>query len=111
MKARKKSNGAASSIQEALRALGPYMGLGLQLALGMAFFSVGGYLLDRWLGTLPWLTLIGVVLGLVAVMAKLWQVNAQLQRRSRRPERDGAHRTFGASSPDFSQRRKRRLPD
>jgi len=91
MKARKKSGEATSSMQEALRALGPYMGLGLQLALGMAFFAVGGYLLDRWLGTLPWLTLVGVVLGLVAVVAKLWQVNTQLQRRSRRPEHDAAH--------------------
>ncbi|AEN72238.1 AtpZ/AtpI family protein [Rhodothermus marinus] len=91
MKAQKKSPEATSSMQEALRALGPYMGLGLQLALGMAFFAVGGYLLDRWLGTLPWLTLVGVVLGLVAIVAKLWQVNALLQRRSRRSGHDAAH--------------------
>ena len=78
-------------MQEALRALAPYMGLGLQLALGMAFFAVGGYLLDRRLGTIPWLTLAGVVLGLVAIGAKLWQVNAQLQRRDRQARHDAAH--------------------
>ncbi|WP_243663621.1 hypothetical protein [Rhodothermus marinus] len=41
---------------------------------------------------MPWLTLVGVVLGLVAVVAKLWQVNAQLQRRSQRSKHDGAHK-------------------
>ncbi len=78
-------------MQEVLRELGPYMGLGFQLALGMAFFVVGGYLLDRWLDTQPWLTLVGIVLGLVAVGAKLWQVNVQLQRRDRRATHDTTH--------------------
>lgn len=86
----RKSSGA-SSVQEALRALGPYMGLGLQLALGMAFFAGGGYLLDQWLGTLPWLTLLGVVLGLVAVGAKLWQVGQQLQQRKGPPTDNVPH--------------------
>lgn len=67
------------------------MGLGLQLALGMAFFSVGGYLLDRWFDTLPWLTLGGVVLGLVAVVAKLWQINLQLQQQKRHEQHDARH--------------------
>ncbi|SHK86016.1 Putative F0F1-ATPase subunit Ca2+/Mg2+ transporter [Rhodothermus profundi] len=78
-------------MQEALRALGPYLGLGLQLALGMAFFVLGGYVLDRWLRTLPWLTLVGAVLGLVAVVAKLWQVNVRLQQQRRRRPRDTSH--------------------
>ncbi|MDQ7039714.1 MAG: AtpZ/AtpI family protein [Rhodothermus sp.] len=91
MNAHKKTRGAADSMQEALRALAPYIGLGLQLALGMAFFVVGGYLLDRRLGTFPWLTLLGIVLGLVAVGAKLWQVNVQLQRRDRRAPHDATH--------------------
>ncbi|WP_072715974.1 AtpZ/AtpI family protein [Rhodothermus profundi] len=91
MKARKKSTGVGASMQEALRALGPYLGLGLQLALGMAFFVLGGYVLDRWLRTLPWLTLVGAVLGLVAVVAKLWQVNVRLQQQRRRRPRDTSH--------------------
>jgi ATP synthase protein I len=76
-----KSKGAGASMQEAMRALAPYMGLGLQLALSMAFFAVGGFLLDRWLGTQPCLLLLGVGLGLMAIFAKLWQVGV----RSRKP--------------------------
>ena len=54
-----------------LRELGPYLTLGLELGLTMIVWSVIGYLLDRWLETLPWLTLIGALVGMVSVFIQL----------------------------------------
>lgn len=44
---------------------------------GVEFFSallvgfVGGYFLDRWLGTRPWLMVVGVAVGFVAGFVRL----------------------------------------
>ncbi|GBD10488.1 hypothetical protein HRbin23_00131 [bacterium HR23] len=38
-------------------------GMGFYIALSIVGGIVGGWLLDRWLGTRPWLTLVGVVVG------------------------------------------------
>lgn len=55
-----------SSSREPERALGEgyrLLGLGMQFAGGIIIFVVGGYLLDRWLGTMPALTIVGTLLG------------------------------------------------
>ncbi len=57
-----------------------YLGLGIQAGATVAFYVGGGLLLDRWLGTMPWLTLVGSVLGLVAMFALFFRLNAQLTR-------------------------------
>lgn len=79
--------------QEGIRDAGPYLGLGMQLALTMVFFTVGGYLLDRWLNTLPWLTIVGAVLGMTAVFVHLVRVS-----RSAQPSR-GSRQTAGMGGP------------
>jgi F0F1-type ATP synthase assembly protein I len=33
---------------------------------GVLLFGIGGYLLDTWLGTSPWLLLLGLVVGVAA---------------------------------------------
>jgi F0F1-type ATP synthase assembly protein I len=40
-----------------------YMGMGLQFAGGIVFFSLGGVALDRWLGLMPLFTILGTLLG------------------------------------------------
>ena len=40
-----------------------YMGIGLQFAGGIVFFSLGGVALDRWLGLMPLFTISGTLLG------------------------------------------------
>lgn len=50
---------------------GPYLTLGLELGFTMIAWSVIGYLLDRWLDTLPWLTLAGVLVGMVSLFIQL----------------------------------------
>ena len=44
-----------------------------------------GYFADRWLGTEPWLVVIGVVLGSYAGFVKMWQYIKELDEQ---PVRD-----------------------
>ncbi len=39
------------------------LGLGLTLAGGILVFMGAGFLLDRWLGLLPFLTILGTIVG------------------------------------------------
>ncbi len=64
-----------------------YMGLGLQAGATVAFYVGGGLLLDRWLGSMPWLTLTGSIVGLVALFALFFRVNAQLTREHNEREK------------------------
>jgi F0F1-type ATP synthase assembly protein I len=40
------------------------MGVGYGAIAAVLLFSAGGYTLDRWLGTTPWLFIVGLVVGL-----------------------------------------------
>ena len=42
-----------------------YVSLGLTFAGGILLFMAAGYALDRWIGTLPWLTLVGTIVGAI----------------------------------------------
>lgn len=61
----------------------PYLGLGIEIAISMVFFVILGYFADGWLGTSPWLLILGCVLGLVATGATLWKAVLDLDARSR----------------------------
>jgi hypothetical protein len=52
------------------------------IALEMALPSLGGYWLDRWLGTLPIFLILGAVVGFAVGMLHLMQL-AKPQDRSR----------------------------
>lgn len=79
---------AQTSFQQAMAEAAPYLGLGLQLAATMAFFTVGGYFLDGWLDLSPWLTVAGAVLGMTGVFAQLFRINteANAAQKKRRGE-------------------------
>ncbi len=53
---------------EARRQKHAMAGAGLELAAGIGLFAGLGYLIDRWLNLLPWGTVAGAVLGMVAGM-------------------------------------------
>jgi ATP synthase protein I len=59
--------------QGAWKALGELSTVGLTLVLATLIGLAGGYYLDRWLGTSPWLTLIGLVLGIVSGFVNLFR--------------------------------------
>lgn len=46
------------------------LALGLTFAGGILAFTAGGFLLDRWLGLLPFLTILGTIVG--SVLSFLW---------------------------------------
>lgn len=76
------SKRVVATFRDSLGDAGPYLGLGMQLGLVVAFYTVGGYLLDRWLGTLPWLTLLGAGLGMLAMFIHLVRVTTRMNRRT-----------------------------
>ncbi len=45
-----------------------FLTLGLTVAVVLVGLAALGYLVDRWLGTSPWFTLVGVVLGIAAAV-------------------------------------------
>ena len=51
---------APSGEQNAWKALGELSTIGLTLVVATVIGLAGGYYLDRWLHTSPWLTLIGL---------------------------------------------------
>jgi ATP synthase protein I len=55
------------------KALAELSSIGMTLVLATVIGLAGGYYADRWLGTSPWLTLIGLVLGIVAGFVNLFR--------------------------------------
>lgn len=74
---------AGASWRAAMHEASPYLGLGMQIALSMAFFVGGGYLLDRWLSTTPWLLVAGAVLGMIAIFVQIIRVSQELGAKSK----------------------------
>jgi ATP synthase protein I len=55
------------------RALGGLASAGITFVVATAGGTILGYYLDRWLGCSPWLTLIGLGLGIVAGFRELFR--------------------------------------
>ncbi len=53
---------------EGMREAGPYIGLGFQLFAAILLFTGGGYWLDTQFGTLPGLTLVGVLVSFGVIL-------------------------------------------
>lgn len=66
--------------QSVFREAGPYLGLGLQLALGVIVFFYLGSWADEKLHTSPWLMLTGVFLGVVGGFIKFFRTAAELAK-------------------------------
>ena len=60
-------------------------GVGMTLVIATAGATVGGYYVDRWLGSTPWFTLIGIAVGIASGALEL----VRTLRRSGRQEHDG----------------------
>lgn len=73
--------------RESIRLIGQLSTVGLSFVVAIVMGFGGGYLLDGWLGTRPWLTLIGFVVGVTAGIVNVYRV-LQLANKSTatRPE-------------------------
>ncbi|MBX3070262.1 MAG: AtpZ/AtpI family protein [Thermomicrobiales bacterium] len=67
------------------RAAGVAAGLGCSIVVSIIICIVGGILLDEWLETSPWFTLLGVALGLIVAAYQLYEL-AMLGQKDREPK-------------------------
>jgi F0F1-type ATP synthase assembly protein I len=52
-------------VSELIRRVAPFVGLGAVFAASLGLLALAGHWADGRLGTTPWLTLAGIVLGLI----------------------------------------------
>ncbi len=70
---------ADPEIEETNRKSGIAYGAALMLFSSVVTFCGVGWLLDRWLGTKPWLLVTGIVLGSIAGFYQFIRLTAKLQ--------------------------------
>jgi ATP synthase protein I len=63
------------------RALAELSTVGITLVLATVIGLAGGYYADRWLGTSPWLTMIGLGLGIAAGFVSLFRTVRDSERK------------------------------
>jgi len=60
--------------RENLQLIGQLSTVGFAFVLAIVIGFAGGYFLDKWLGTRPWLSLLGFVLGLAAGIVNVYRI-------------------------------------
>jgi ATP synthase protein I len=58
-----------------------YSSIGIQVGLTVGLGVIGGVYLDRWLGTGPWLTILGLVVGLISGFTRLYQIGKEFSQQ------------------------------
>lgn len=65
-----------------VRELGPFLTLGLQLAIAVIVFFFIGYWADEKLGTWPWCTVVGAFIGAVGGIIRFFREAIALGRQA-----------------------------
>ena len=74
--------------RENIRLIGQLSTVGLSFVVAIVMGFGGGYLLDSWLGTSPWLTFLGFFVGIAAGIVNVYRVMRyanQVSRSSKQP--------------------------
>ncbi len=71
---------APSGEKSTWKALGELSSIGITLVLATVIGLGAGYYADRWLGTKPWLTLLGLGLGIAAGFVNLFRSVSRTER-------------------------------
>jgi len=66
-----------------IRLIGQLSTVGLSFVVAIVLGFGGGYLLDGWLGTRPWLTMLGFFVGLAAGVVNVYRV---MKLANKKPE-------------------------
>jgi ATP synthase protein I len=69
-----------------IRLIGQLSTVGLSFVFAIVLGFGGGYLLDGWLGTNPWLTMIGFFAGLAAGVINVYRVMKLANPKSEKPK-------------------------
>jgi ATP synthase protein I len=67
--------------REYAQLVGQLMTVGLAFVFALVIGFGGGYLLDQWLGTKPWLSFLGFFLGLAAGILNVYRIMQLAQKR------------------------------
>lgn len=67
--------------RENLQLIGQLSTVGLAFVLALVLGFGGGYLLDGWLGTRPWLSFLGFFLGLAAGIVNVYRIMQIAQKK------------------------------
>ncbi|PEN13560.1 hypothetical protein CRI94_09625 [Longibacter salinarum] len=90
-----------ASWQESLRVAGPHIDLGYRIAAAILIFGGGGAWLDRYLETVPWLSIAGTVLSFVAILGIIMRFNIEEeQKKVRRRKKSESGASDSGTSPD-----------
>ncbi|MFQ5828566.1 MAG: AtpZ/AtpI family protein [Candidatus Methylomirabilia bacterium] len=65
------------------RVLGVLASVGITFVVATAGGALLGYFLDRWLGSSPWLTLLGLALGIASGFRELFRTIKAVERQER----------------------------
>jgi ATP synthase protein I len=57
--------------------------VGITFVVATAGATIGGYFVDRWLGTTPWFTLIGIGVGVAAGFRDLFRSIKRAEQQER----------------------------
>lgn len=71
---------ARSDEPKAWKGLAELSSIGMTMVLATVIGLAGGYFLDGWLGTSPWLTMIGLAFGIVAGFVSLFRSVRAVER-------------------------------
>lgn len=66
------------------RQVARYSAIGLEMGFSVAIGAAIGYLLDKYFGTSPWLTLIFLILGVVAGFRSLFSLMKEIDKTERK---------------------------
>ena len=58
-----------------------YSSIGIQMGIAIAVGVIAGVYLDKWLHTSPWLTLLGLLIGLVSGFTRLYQIGKEFSQK------------------------------
>ncbi len=62
------------------KSVGELLSLGTTMVLATMIGLGAGYAADRWLGTTPWFTLVGLGLGIAAAFVSLFRIARNAER-------------------------------
>jgi ATP synthase protein I len=65
------------------RSLGMLATVGMTFVVATAGATLAGYFVDRWLGSSPWFTLIGLAIGIASGFRELFRTVKAMERQSR----------------------------